>query len=367
MATLDEILSGRNLTKMVQEVKSGLKLAIPDAMLTPTDTVSGNTFEYLKVDGNRDLARLVARDAPARRVGQQGVSRQVATLLDSRESQAFSGNSLLNMINMEVPAQKQRMGEQEVMRQTVWFKKRQINLMQTLAQMMLFQFKIHADKDGNILPSSSGAYVTVDAGVPSGQTGQLDILGGGAIIGASWATSSTDILGHLESIKEQMFTLGGWEIKNAFYGKNIPKYVFANDVAKNWINQNQQLSAAAFRANAVPEGFQDLNWHEAGSNVGWFSANGTFNKFVGDDEIVFTPEVSDDWWRMVHGSNAIAMGPVRRGGEAGDMLADIEEVFGPYSYAEILSNPTRIEQFTGVTFLPLVTATKAVCRCDVTP
>ncbi len=363
---IQEILAGRNLTKMVQEVKSGLPLVVPEAALTPTDSMSGNTFEYTKVDGNRSLARIIARGSPAHRVGQQGISLQKATMLDSAESQEFKGTSLLNLVNIDAPEQKQKMGEQEILRQTLWFKKRQVNLLQASVQHMMLNFAIHVDEKGEVLPSDSGAMVSVDAGIPAGQLTQLDILGGGSIIGNSWGTAGTDIVTNISDIILQMMKLGGWLMTEAYYGKNIPGYIFGNDTAKEWINRNQTLSAQAFARNQVPEGFQALNWHDASKGF-YLDASDTVQQFIGDDDVVFTPAISDDWWRMAYGSNPVPMGAMSRGTDANDMLAQIEEVVGPYSYAELLTNPVRIEQYAGVTWLPMIVATKAVCRGDMTP
>ncbi len=366
MPMTQELLSGRNLTKMVQEIKSGLPLAVPEAALNPTDMVSGNTFEYLKVDGNRDLARIIARGSPARRVSHQGVSLQNVTMLDTSESQAFNGDSLLNLVDMEAPEQKQLKGEQEIARQTTFFKKRQVNLLQVSVQHMMFNFAIHVDEGGNILPNSTGAMVSADAGIPDGQLTQLDILGAGDIIDASWATAATDIVTQIFNIVQGMLHLGGWQITEAYYGKNIPGYIFGNDTAKEWINRNPTLSAQAFARNEVPAGFQSLNWHNA-ANAFYIDAAGTVQTFVGDDEITFTPTISDDWWRFAYGSNLIPTGAMSRGADANDMLKQLEEVIGPYSYAEMLTNPVRIEQYAGVTWMPMIASTKAVCKGDVTP
>lgn len=363
---IQELLSGRNLTKMVQEIKSGLPLVVPEAALTPTDTVPGNTFEYAKVNGNRDLARIVARGSPARRIGHQDVTYQKATMLDSAESQAFRGDMLLNLVNIDAPEQRQNKGEQEILRQTTWFKKRQVNLLQASVQHMLLNFGIHVDELGNILPDSTGAMVSATAGIPAGQLNQLDILGSGAIIGASWGTAGTDIVTDIFDIILQMMQLGGYLITEAYYGKNIPGFIFGNTTAKEWINRNPTLSAQAFARNEVPAGFQALNWHPA-SHGYYIDAAGSVQTFIGDDDVVFTPAISDDWWRMAYGSNLVPTGPMSRGADASDMLAQVEEVFGPYSYAELLSNPVRIEQYAGVTWLPMIVATKAVCKGDMTP
>lgn len=365
MATFEDIFSGRNLTRTVQNTKSGVVRRVPDQFFLPTDRHSGRSAEWLQVDGNRQLAEIVAYGSPAKRVGHQGVTQRSARMLHTFESQQFQAEKLLNLLSDS--GERQRMGEQEVARQTKWFKDRIMNLVNASVQFMLLNGKLHFNEKGQLLPTASGAVVTVDAGIPAGQLNQLDILGDGAIIGASWATDTTDIIAHLYNVKYQMMALGGWEITTAYYGKNIPKYIAANTVAKEYIQRTPELAAQAYKqSNKVPDGFQELNWVPAG-DLFYIDASGSVQKMLGDDEIAFTPDYGEDWWYHGHGSFAVPRGMVRMGADASDMLSDLEEVIGMFSYAAGQHNPPTVEQFAGHTFLPVLRATKAWCKADVTP
>ena len=367
MATFDELFAARNLTGLVQGIKPGLPLRIPAQYLTPTDRVPGHTFEWTEVDGNRAMAVVVSQDAPARRVGHQGAKRRSATMLRSFESQAFTANSLRNLMGIDGMV-RDDMGRQHVTRQTQDFLNRLSNLKQTCVQRMLFTFKLYFNEKGEMLTSSSGATTSIDVGIPAGQLDQLDILGDGDIIDASWATATTNIPGHLEDIKDQMRQLGGWDITTCYYGRNIAKYIAANDYAKNLIINTPALATQVFsNANRVPTGFMQLDWQYAGDAF-YIDAAGAVQKLLGDDEIVVTPSASDDsWWKHAVGSEMIPNGIMRRGQSASDMLGDLQEVFGDFAYAKMDDNPVSIEHFVGCNFLPLITATKAVCKADVTP
>lgn len=367
--SFEQLFAGRNLTARVQGIKSGLKLSIPPELLVPTDDVIGNVAEWFEFDGNRDMATIVAQDSPAKRVGHQGARKRTAMLLRSFESQAFSANKLQNLMSVEGDMRDQ-LGAQYVNRQTQWFKQRLINLRQACAASMLFRFSLHFNESGQLLASSSGATVSVTPAIPAGQLNSLDILGGGAIIGASWATSSTDILTHIENIKDQMFQLGGWEITEAYYGKNIPKYIAANDFAKTYIDQTPALATQRYEnGNAVPQGFQGLNWHKV-SATGYLDASGAWVKPLGDDEIVFAPAPSSEWWGWFRGTEIVPNGTVAAQGNVQDavaMLSNTSQVLGEFSYAAMNHNPLSIEQYVGDNFLPVIRATKAVCKADVTP
>lgn len=368
MATLEELFAGRNLTAMVQGIKPGLPLAIPPEFMSPTDRVPGHTFEWLEVDGNRDMATIVSQDSPAKRVGLRGYRRKSATMLRSFEAQTFTLNKLRNLLTQDGRGVRDEMGRAFVTEQTTEFKRRLSNLVQNTAQVMFFTWELHFNEKGELLTSSSGATTSITVSVPAGQKNQLDILGGGAIIGASWATATTDIPGQLESIRQQMLELGGWMITEAYYGKNIAKYIAANDYAKTLIQQTPSLATQVFaNANRVPTGFMEFNWRYAG-HLYYVDAGGTVRRPVGDDEIIFTPAPSDrSWWKLAVGSEMVPSGVIPVGADASAMLSNVQEVFGEFSYATLSTNPLSIEQFVGHNFLPLVTATKAVCRADVTP
>jgi len=348
---------------MIQTTKSGLPLMIPPAFLTETDRASGNVAKFLLVEGQRDLARLASQGSPAVRVGQKGISEKNITCLHSFESQQFLGQKLLNIRNPE-NGQVSRMGEGEIMRQTVDFKKRQVNLMQASAQYMLLNGKLFADGLGNILPSSSGAAVTVDCEIPAGQRNQLNILDGGNIISAVWSTAGTDIVTQITNMKRAMLKKGGWPMMHAFYGANIPGYIFKNTIAKEWINRNQQLNKAAFAANDVPQGFQNLTWHNV-SDAHFIDANGDPQDMIGADDIVFCPDPSTEWWKVFTGSQAVPQGVANYGSDALSMTGDLQEVFGMFGYAAMSHNPVAIEQFAGNNWLHAIAAKYAWCKATV--
>lgn len=370
MPTLESLLAGRNTTRLVQNVKSGLPFVLPVSFLTPTDPmVPGHTFEYPLVTGSRALATIVSQDSPAHRIGHQGVSFQSANMLRSFESQAFNANKLRNLVQVESQQVRDQMGRAFVERNVLDFKQRQMNLVQTAAASMLLRFALHFNEKGALLTSSSGAVVSIDPGIPAGQLNQLNILGGGAIIDNSWAVTSTDIIGDIDEIKRQMLKLGGWQMRYAFHGKNIPAYIGANTVAKEYIDRTPALASQRFTgANVIPDGFQDLTWINA-SNMYYIDADGSPQDMLGGDEIVFCPEPSPEWWKLAYGSEMIPTDLGRVGGDATDMLGNLTEVFGSFVYSvmNMSPGPIGLEMFHGINFLPLIAATKAVCKADVTP
>lgn len=368
MASLESLIAGRNLSKLVEGVKSGLPRRMPEAFFQRTDEFSGHTAEWYETDGNRDVATIVSQDSPAQRIGHQNLKSRSATMLRSFESQRFNANKLRNLIDPTTPdARRDEMGKAFVTRNAEWFKKRQENLIQSAIQMMALKFALYFDAAGNLLPSSSGATVSVDPAIPAGQLTTLDILGSGAILGTSWATDSTDIMGNLFDIRDQMRQLGGWEMKYAFHGKNVPKFIGANAVAKEYINQTPALATQRYTGNQiVPNGFCDYIWVNVGDAF-FIDSGGTVRKMIDDDDIVFTPEPSAEWWKNMVGSEMVPNGTLNIGQTVEEVLGDLTEVYGSFAYAAREHNPVSIDLFSGINFLPVIAATKAVCRGHTTP
>ena len=61
---------------------------------------------------------------------------------------------------------------------------------------MLLDFRLDFYENGEFLTSSSGATVSIDVSIPAGQLNQLDILGRGNSITASWPHTSPELAGN---------------------------------------------------------------------------------------------------------------------------------------------------------------------------
>jgi hypothetical protein len=189
--------------------------------------------------------------------------------------------------------------------------------------------------------------------VPAGNKDQLDILGTGAIIGASWATDGTDIIGDVRAIKKAALIKTGYPIRHAFYGANLPQYLLSNTDIGALIHASPVLSQAIAQApSELPPGFLGLEWHPiddafftdaAGTNQSWFSG----------DELIFTPDPSSDWWGFMEGTYPVPTSvDVVSSMEAA--LSSFTPAQGAFAYAKAGHNPPGVEYFAGDTFLPLL-------------
>ncbi len=92
----------------------------------------------------------------------------------------------------------------------------------------------------NWLPSftapSSGPYIQINFQIPTGNTGQLNMLGGGPIITTSWANLGADIFGNLMSIKAAFAQLHGYPLTD----------VWIKSIARPFLNQTVKLLGNTF-------------------------------------------------------------------------------------------------------------------------
>jgi len=363
--TLEQILGAKNLIGTIQGIKAGVPDdLVPQAMLTPTRAEEGNRATYTKVEGTRQTARIAMYGSPSQRTNLKGVSEVPITLLHTIEHIVHKPTTLMNLRNLDNES-KQKLGMAEIARATKDFKQRFINLRVSAVYSMLTKGAIYFDSNGNLLPSSSGATVTVDFGVPAGNKNQLDVFGSGAIISASWATANTNIIKQVSDIKKAARKLTGYPLRYAFYGANILDYFLTNTKLKEIINRAPAYQQA-FSQGEIADGLLGLNWRPL-YEAFFADKDGTLQDWCGDDQVIFTPEPSPDWYEFIEGTYPVPtdLGKVSNSSEAA--LGNVVEVAGMFTYARLLDDPVTIKQIAGDTFLPVLKVPKAIFIADVTP
>lgn len=364
MKTIQEVLHYENILRVVEEVKDLSQTPVPDRMFTPTDTVMGNTGSYVKVTSSRQIAQAVMYGAPSKNVKLQGVSKVPVTCIHSFEHIQHTPNTVMQLKSEDGGIQ--RMGIQTVGRQARDFALRFIRLRRAAWYQALTTGLIYLDSEGDLLPSAAGAAITINFGIPAGNKNQLNALGKGNIIAASWATAGTNIPNHIAGIQMAAAQLTGYRITTAYYGKNIPGYVASNTAMKEFLKMNPPSNAAVL-SGAIPDGFINLKWREAYSGL-WVDGKGVSQVPWGDDMVVFTPDEADlGWWGFLEGTYPI---PTDIGEMSSDVIAalnSVQTVAGQFGYAQVTHDPVGIKQFGGDTFLPVINVPKAVFVADVTP
>lgn len=365
-ATLEQILFYRNLTGVIRLIKSGIPNALPAEYMSVGKKVPGNRAEYYRITGTRKLARMVQFGAPALRRELRNVDLVPVTLFHAFESQQWPLALTLMMSEMK-ELKRDELGKEQAEYQSQEFKQHFANLRIALTAQALFSGIVYIDSNGNMQPGASGSSYNVNYGVPAGNQNQLNVLGTGNIISASWATTTTNIVTQLINLRTAAGKLTGYPIEVAFYGDNIPEYIGANATAQQYLKLNPPMNQAFINDNsAVPNGFGGVKrWIHAG-NMFYDDKNGTHQNLLGANQVIFCPPHSPEWFDTFEGSFPMPQSvlPVM-GGTTGTVLDNVVAEYGMFSYGMLGLNPPTVEQFAGDTFLPILKVPSAVFQATV--
>lgn len=355
---LTQILGGKNLTGVIQGVKSGIPRSMPQQFFTPNRTVTGDQATYTEVEGTRTTARIVQYGSPSQRRGLKGIKERSVKLIHTAEHQMHSPATLMNLRSYDSP-ERQRMGQQEIARQTREFAMNFENLRVAAVQSAFALGSIYFDDEGNLLGSSSSAQITVDYNIPSGNKTTLDVLGDGAIISAKWSAAGTAINTQLRNLKKAALKLTGYPIRHAFYGSAVPDYIFANTQLKEIINRNPGYQQQAYELGQVPNGLGGLQWHPA-DEAFFVDADGSYQTLFNQYSVTFCPEPSPDWYEFIEGTYPVPTSIGSMSPDAESALGNVAEVGGMFSYAKVIDDPATIKQVAGDTFVPAIKVPNAV-------
>ncbi len=347
--TLQQILGAKNLCGVIEGIKPGLAAdKLPPGLLNSTQKVEGNRCTYKKVEGTRKTARLVQYGGPSVTRGLSGVSEVPVVLAHTFEHVFHNPNVLHNLLNLQNET-RQKLGMSEITRQTVEFKQLFTNLRVAAVMSAFLKGAVYFDVDGNLLPSSSNAVVSIDYGIPAGNKTQLDVLGAGSIIGASWATAGTAIHKHMTSLKAAARQLTGYPITQAMYGANVLDYFLGNTKLSAIINRNARYQDA-FSQGEIADGFLGIKKWWPMEEAFFVDEDGDTQNLSTATQIVFFPDVSLEWYDLLEGSYAV---PTDLGSVSADGVGALSNIMlkpGMFSYAHVISDPVTVKQFAGDTF-----------------
>lgn len=345
MAALIDILAWRNISTAVQKVETGIPDRLPAQFTGLTEDVLGDRTTFVTFYGQRGVAKRTEYAGPSRASSLKQIGEQSVTLLHFAEHIKIR-QELMMRLRQPNDLMAQEMAQMEIARHGKDFRQKFDNTRLAVTTFLLGTGKVYFGADGSVLPTSSGSTFNIDLGISANNLNQLN-----GIIDASWATSTTNIIQHIENVRVQMRKNTGRALKHIFYGKNVANYLFKNDTLKAYWQYNSKMyDQFAANPQKVPNGFTDCEWHYMGDTF-YDDASGTTQPIWGDDTVVFTPEIDRNFYTMYLGSMAV---PKSYGVSADAMgaLGNFETVYGLGGYAVPEIDPVGIKQVYFDTFLP---------------
>ncbi len=357
--TLQDILGGPNLCGVIQGTATGISNAFPKGFYQVDKTVDRDTGQYTRVYGTRTVARIAAYGSPSQQRKLKGADAVPVKLIHTVESILLPTADYLNLLQYDDTAAQKR-GIQEVTRQVRDFRQNFDNLRVAALTQMLFQGAIYWDGNGNLLPNSTGAKTIASFGVPSGNTAQLNVLGGGNLLDTSWDNVAADIDSQLLGLRQAATQLTGYPLKYAFYGKNVPTYLTSNTKLQNYFVRNAGENTQYLSTAEVPSPLLGMQWLPA-YDAFFEDQNGNLQNLVGNDQVVFTPEPSPDWIGWLEGTYPV---PTSVGAVAADAAQSLKNnvttAAGMFAYGVLSTDPVTVKMVAGDTFLPVLKVPSAI-------
>ena len=336
-----------------EAIKRGLPWTLPDELMEPdAEKPVGMEVQYDSITGNRQLAQLVSHLDPSRRQQVPGVTRKFATALGSKEHFFIDSERLLALkSNLPVIAQRAR---RYIVNDMANFRSRQDNLKLSLVTSVFAnQLKIFYDVNGNVLPTSSGAYNTVDFLMPAGNIlTKTSTIGNSSVVVGDWSASTTDIPNTMRTLRQQNLQANNYSLGTVLYGKSIPSYFAANTEMQTFMSRQPKLNEEFMETNEVPAGLLDYEWKPV-ADAYFVDAGGTVRQWFPDNKIVVFPAVSPDWYGYVEAGTLVPRTFGQIGQDPDQMIDQCFVANGNFSYCLFNSDPVSVKVITGWFGLPI--------------
>lgn len=280
----------------------------------------------------------------------QGVGRVEFTYPRMHDSISLSAEVLHNLGRVDNPAVREGAMTDMISRQERFLGQKAANWRKALLVGTLRDsLYLHRSGDDEaVLWSSVTGARQVHGRMPAGNKAQLNMLGAGNIIDASWAAAATDIPGHLGLINAAFQQLCGGHLAAVICGTKVWNAVMQNDA----VAATHGIANAPFTAltrdsldpeiaktmknvyRAVLNVYPDITWYitDEGLDIGLPGAE-TFSKIIEDNKALFVgfEPGSSDVFGCYEGSEPIA--------EYDGAAESVKVGLSAWMYKQ--SNPTR--------------------------
>lgn len=349
---INQILGAPNLCGIIQDTTSGVPNPFKDVpgFLEVTESVDGDYGEYTVLTGTRTTAKISAYGSTSSNRQLRNLGVRPVKLISTVENIILPAHAYINLLDYN-SLKKQEMGATEVARQIREARRNLDNLRIASAASAVFAGNIYFDAVGNLLPASSAgsATTTVPFNVPAGNLNQLNALGDGNIIDVKWSDTSARIDKQIMALHQAAVRLTGYDIKHAFYGKNIANYLTSNTSLSNYFYRNGDFNPKYIQTGDIPNPLLDLTWHKAYYSF-FEDASGVNRSLIDDDTVVFTPDPAE-WYGLMEGSIPI---PKAFNFNGNDPMQNFQISHGMYAYGVPMNDPAGAKIVYGDTFLPVI-------------
>lgn len=364
--TLAQLLKTEVITGTISRIKTPMSRLQDFFGMGPgginTDQVSGRDIGWDIFDQTRLLATGRAPATGPARVTRNPVGHVSARCYRSYESIVINEEEIFRgrPLGQQYGEIDQR-GQNYIARQESYLAQKFKNMREFMVSRMLRGgFDITQDGDDYIPVELAAGMFSVDFQVPAGNKSQLNMTGGGDIIGTSWANAAAPIISDLMQINAAFEELHGRPLAHVWMNSNTFQNVLANTQVINtggtantffqemrWSPAKSAEQIADTGIEVTLRGFPLVKFHVYD---GGLTVNGVYSKFFPDNYASFLPEPAADWVAMKEGSELIREKP----------NTESVEAFGLKAWALMVDDPPGFDLRVVDNCIPALFVPKAV-------
>ena len=331
----------------------------------------GNTMDHGLRTGRYDIFDVTRKVATARVPGAassnqkpQFVGSVDFTIPRSAETIMLKDEHLDNQRQIGGPASSvDRGGVRYIDAQLEYVGQRYANLIEFQTAGMLRGGWFFRQNGDDLEQSFTTGSVQIDYQIPAGNLDQLNMVGAGDIIDASWLVSTTNIPDHLNKINQAFLELTGQPLRHVCIRGDIWEAVKNNDFVIQQAGSAQTPFVNVIRETpgeqvATLRGFPYYIFHviDYGLEI-WDGSSFVFEHLIEDDHGMFFPEPEPRWVEYIRGGETVTEGP--NGTRAFR--------FGYYNWAYPSHDPSGWNLSSVFNGLPALLRPKAIAYGDLTP
>lgn len=262
MASIHDILRPITLTKVISRQAAASSWLLNFFGFEPgganeANYGHGREGSFQVFNNTRTVAQGRAPGAAAGRATKNVIGSVPFTYPRMHEQISLPAELLHNLARIGDPRARDEAGADMIRRQTQFISQKAANWRTAMTVGML-RDSLYLTQNGDTwypTYTSSGAALRINFQMPAGHLSQLNMLGGGNLIGATWATNTTDIPSHVMAIDEAFSQLYGGRLEYVMLRRREWQYVLNNQIVQGLAGSaNQPFETLQLDFGTNPDG-----------------------------------------------------------------------------------------------------------------
>lgn len=302
----------------------------------------------------RRPAPLNKRGAPARVLSMDGATKRAGALFHAFNELPLSNNVIRGMRSDDQGFV--RKAADELSTQTQKFGKRHVIGKQLALAKTIVDGEVIVSPTGEIKESSEAGDVTLTFGVSASHQGNC-----GGLLALPWDNPAAKIWNQFEAFDQQARRENVPPPKLVLANSNVKEHIRENTEFLALRNNSEEAVDAALRGEDV-EGLFGRTWKFI--DTMYKGADGEYHYLIPDGKAVFLPAVNNGWLRLLEGLEQVPT-RIELARNIDELLASLQDVYGPFAYAAIQHNPVLAKLFMGDNYGWVFAEPNAIWQVDI--